>query len=124
MDEPTGAILQVAVAQANEHDVTLAREQTEPLPIGTICLADAGYQGLRWEGVKLLSPFKKPRNRALDPLQKAINRRLAQLRVKVEHRIRTLKIFRILKGIYRNRHTRFERHLRLMAALVNRIRGY
>lgn len=124
MDEPTGAILQVAVAQANEHDVTLAREQTEPLPIGTICLADAGYQGFVWEGVTLLSPFKKPRNRALDPLQKAINRRLAQLRVKIEHRIRTLKIFRILKGVYRNRQTRFERHLRLMAALVNRIRGY
>jgi IS5 family transposase len=124
MDEPTGAMLQVAVAQANEHDVTLAREQTEPLPIGTICLADAGYQGLMWEEVTLLSPFKKPRNRTLDPLQKAFNRRLAQLRVKVEHRIRTLKIFRMLKGVYRNRHTRFERHLRLMAALVNRIRGY
>ena len=122
MDEPTGAILQVAVAQANEHDVTLGREQTEPLPIGTICLADAG-----WFDVgrgKLLSPFKKPRNRALDPLQKVINRRLAQLRVKVEHRIRTLKIFRMLKGVYRNRHTRFERHLPLIAALVNRIRGY
>lgn len=124
MNEPTGAILQVAMAQANEHDVTLAQEQTEPLPLGTICLADAGYQGLMWEGMKLLLPFKKPRNRDLDPLQKAFNRRLAQLRVKIEHRIRTLKIFRILKGVYRNRRTRFERHLRLVAALVNRIKGY
>lgn len=124
MDKPTGAILQVAMAQANEHDVTLAREQTEPLPLGTICLADAGHQGLVWEGGKLLSPFKKPRNRELDPLQKAFNRRRAQLRVKVEHCIRTLKIFRILKGVYRNRHKRFEQHLQRMAALVKRLRGY
>jgi IS5 family transposase len=58
MDEPTGAILQVAVAQANEHDVTLARKQTEPLPIGTICLADAGYQGLCGKGWSFFHPLK------------------------------------------------------------------
>lgn len=67
----------------------------------------------------MVYPFKKPRKRELDTEQKAFNRRLAQLRVKIEHRIRSLKIFRVLKGVYRGRRRRFELRLRLIAGLVN-----
>ena len=119
MDQSTGLIRQLALASQHQHDITLAREQIHPLPAGSFCLADSGYQGLTLEGVSVVYPFKKPRKRELDTEQKAFNRRLAQLRVKIEHRIRSLKIFRVLKGVYRGRRRRFELRLRLIAGLVN-----
>lgn len=109
------------MASQHQHDITLAREHTDPLPVGSVCLADSGYQGLTFEGVQVVYPFKKLRKRALAAEQKAFNRRRAQLRVKVEHRIRSLKIFRILKGVYRGRRRRLELRLRLIAGLVNRM---
>lgn len=121
IDQASGAILQWAVAQANEHDITLARQQLKPLPQGTLCAVDLAYQGLTLEGCEVVWPFKKPKKRALEPEEKAFNRRLAQVRVKVEHRIRTLKIFRLLKGVYRGSRRRFELRLRLIAGLVNRM---
>ncbi|SKA93673.1 DDE superfamily endonuclease, partial [Thiothrix eikelboomii] len=75
------------------------------------------------EGCSVVMPFKKPPGRDLEPEQMEFNQRLAKVRVKVEHRIRSLKIFRILKGVYRGRRRRFELRLRLIAALVNRMIG-
>lgn len=90
------------------------------LPQGTLCLADSGYQGLVLEHCTVLYPFKKPKRRPLEPEEKAFNQRLAHFRVKVEQSIRTLKVFRILKGVYRGRRQRFDLRLSLIAALVNR----
>ncbi len=111
------------MAQTQQHDVSLARQQTltAELPEGFICLADSGYQGLVLEGGTVLYPFKKPRKRELGPEERAFNRRLAQLRVKVEHCIRRLKVFRLLKGVYRGQRRRFERRLTLIAGLINRM---
>jgi hypothetical protein len=119
----TGTIVQLAVAPTQQHDITLAREQTvaTALPQGFICLADSGYQGLVLDGGTVLYPFKKPKHRELEPEEKAFNRRLAQLRVMVEHRIRCVKVFRLLKGVYRNRRRRFELRLRLIAGLINQM---
>lgn len=111
VDQSTGLIRQLVLASQHQHDITLAREQTDLLPMGSVCLADSGYQGLTLEGVSVVYPFKKPRKRELDTDQKAFNRRLAQLRVTVEHRIRSLKIFRLLKGVYRGRRRRLELRL-------------
>lgn len=121
IDESDRQILQVAVASANEHDITLARQQTQPLPPDTLCLADLGYQGLLLDGCTVVYPFKKPQRHELEPEQRAFNQCLAQVRVKVEHCIRTLKVFRILKGMYRGRRRRFDLRLSLIAGLVNRI---
>jgi hypothetical protein len=114
------------VAPTQQHDIILARQQTSTagLPEGFICLADSGYQGLRLEGGTVLYPFKKPRTRELEPEERAFNRRLAQLRVKVEHRIRSLKVFRLLKGVYRGRRQRFDLRLALIAGLINRMLNY
>lgn len=121
VEESTGFIRQVAMAQTNEHDITLAREQTDALPEDSLCIVDSGYQGLALEGCTVLWPFKKPKGRALEPEAKAFNRRLAQVRVLVEQRIRCLKIFRILKGVYRGRRRRFDLRVNLIAGLVNRL---
>lgn len=120
IDEATTRLLQVAVASSYQHDITLARQQTTPLPLGSLCLVDSGYQGLGLDGCRVVWPFKKPRQRELEPEQKAFNQHLAQVRVKVEHAIRRLKVFRLLKGIYRGRRRGFERRLMLIAGLVNR----
>jgi len=120
-DLQSQTILQVAVAQANEHDVTLARQQLTALPSGALCLVDSGYQGVVIEEGTVIWPFKKPKTRELEPEEKAFNQRLAQVRVFVEHRIRSLKIFRLLKGVYRGRRRRFELRLRLIAGMLNRM---
>ena len=121
VEESTGAILQLSMAQANEHDVTLARQHTDPLPQGTLCVVDSGYQGLALDGCTVVWPFKKPKRRELESEEKAFNQRLAQIRVQVEQRIRCLKVFRLLKGVYRGRRRRFELRLNLIAGLVNRL---
>ena len=121
VDEPTGEIRQLAIAQQHEHDLTLARQQPPPLPKNALCIVDLGYQGLSIDGCRVVWPFKKPKSRSLAPEEKAFNQRLARIRVKVEHRIRSLKIFRLLKGVYRGRRRRFELQLRLIAGLVNRM---
>ncbi|TXH62026.1 MAG: hypothetical protein E6Q84_01935 [Thiothrix sp.] len=63
----------------------------------------------------------KSKRRPLEPEERAFNQRLAQIRVKIEHRIRCLKVFCILKGVYRGRRQRFERRLNLITGLVNRL---
>lgn len=121
MDELDGYILQVALAHRNEHDLTLARQQTQALPHGSLCIVDLGYQGLSLDGSDVVWPFKKPKHGVLEPEQQAFNRHLARVRIKVEHYIRRLKVFRILKGVYRGRRRRFDLRLKLIAAFVNRI---
>lgn len=121
IDPAEGRFLQVAFTPLHQHDITLARQQTETLPKGTLCLVDSGYQGLILDGCTVVWPFKKSPRRSLEPEERAFNQRLAQIRVKVEHRIRCLKVFRILKGVYRGRRQRFDRRLNLIAGLVNRL---
>lgn len=113
----------MATSAEQEHDLCLARRHAHHLPAGSVCAVDLGYVGFRVEGCSVVMPFKKPPGRDLEPEQMEFNQRLAKVRVKVEHRIRALKIFRILKGVYRGRRRRFELRLRLIAALVNRMIG-
>lgn len=121
IDPADGCFLQIAFLPLHQHDLILARQQTEALPKGTICLVDSGYQGLILDGCTVVGPFKKSKRRPLEPEKRAFNQRLAQRRVKVEHRIRCLKVFRILKEVYRGRRQRFEQRLNLIAGLVNRL---
>lgn len=114
MHRRTGLILQTAVAEQHQHDITLARQQIKDLPVGTVCLADLGYQGLELTGARV------PRQGVLPAQAKRFNQAFARHRVTVEHRIRTLKVFRVLAERYRGRRQRFELRLQLIAALTNR----
>lgn len=89
----TGHILQTAVAERHQYDITLAREQIKDLPLGTICRADLDYQGLELAGATVLLPFKKPRHGSLLDKAKHFNQALARHRIKVEHRIVPWKSF-------------------------------
>lgn len=87
VDESDGPIVQVALAQGNEQDLTLARQQTQALPHGSLCIVDLGYQGLSLDGSHMVWLFK-PKHEVLEPEQQAFNRHLARVRIKIEHCIR------------------------------------
>jgi len=99
--------------------------QEKKLPIfsDVEILADSGYQGLQKEHKKTILPIKK-RNSKLT-LQECIqNKTLSQKRIVVENVIRTLKVFRILKETYRDRHSRFGLRIILIAGIVNKNNGF
>jgi hypothetical protein len=101
------------------HDFALyQRSELEPHESIEV-LADSGYQGLQKLHAKSKTPRKKPRKAELTDEQKQSNRELARRRVIVEHVIRSLKIFRIVAGRYRNRRKRFSLRFNLIAGLYN-----
>ena len=101
------------------HDLTLVREHRPRWTPRTVCLVDAGYQGLGREHPNALGPYKAGRGRALSAVQKRFNRFLARLRIGVEHTIGAVKRFRILTERYRNRRRRFGLRFNLIAGLHN-----
>jgi hypothetical protein len=67
-------------------------------------------------------PYKKPPGGTLTEAQKAFNRQVSQKRVYVEHVIRTVKIFRIAKELFRMRAEMYEQVIGCVCGLV-RLRG-
>ncbi|NTY02535.1 hypothetical protein EXW95_19575 [Deinococcus sp. JMULE3] len=67
-----------------------------------------------------ITPHKVSRTRPLTPEERQENRALASTRLRVEHVIRRLKIFRVLKDVYRHRRRRFSLRVNLIAAVCNR----
>jgi hypothetical protein len=66
-----------------------------------------------------VSPLKFVRSIELTDFQKLANRALSSLRVGVEHSVRSLKKFRILSSVYRNRRKRLDLRLQLIASYYN-----
>lgn len=69
VDESEGHILQVSLAQGNEHDLTLACQQNQTLPHGSVCVVDLKHQGLSLEGSRVVWLFKKPKHGVLESEQ-------------------------------------------------------
>ena len=82
-------------------------------------LADKGYQGIRKIHTSSYTPIKKKKKQPLDSMEQEYNRELAKQRIYIEHVIRSLKIFRILSEVYRNRRRRFGLRFNLIAGLYN-----
>ncbi|MFN4252239.1 transposase family protein [Deinococcus sp.] len=73
----------------------------------TALIGDAGYQGIRRHHGHPVTPHKATKKAPLTPAQRQQNRELALTRLRVEHVSRRLKIFRVLKDVYRHRRRRF-----------------
>ncbi|MFW8627875.1 transposase family protein, partial [Deinococcus sp. ME38] len=86
----------------------------------TALIGDAGYQGIRQHHGHSVTPHKATKKAPLTTEQRQQNRELASTRLRVEHVIRRLKIFRVLKDIYRHRRRRFSLRVNLIAAVCNR----
>ena len=63
---------------------------------------DTGFQGFALEGVIVLQPKKKPRNKELTNEDKENNRAISRIRIRVEHAICGVKRYRIVKDQLRN----------------------
>jgi hypothetical protein len=111
------------MAKGREHDFALFKRTHLPLHTLIKVLADKGYQGLQNLHANSQTPTKKLRKQALSKADKQVNTKLAKERIGVEHVIRKLKVWRILKEVYRNKRKRFGLRLHLIAALINFDRG-
>lgn len=112
-------VLDIAFDSGRVHDIEVSRRRPPLLAQAASCLADKGYQGLDKEHPQVVTPFKAPKGGTLTPEQRQFNRLLSHYRIRVEHVIRSLKIFRILAGRYRNRRRRYGLRLSLIAGLYN-----
>ncbi len=101
------------------HDLTLFRHSEVRVHRDTAVIGDAGYQGIWRDHGHAITPHKASKARPLSPEERQENRALASTRLRVEHVIRQLKIFRVLKEVYRHRRRRFSLRVNLIAALCN-----
>ena len=106
--------------KGREHDFRLFKRSKLRPHFRTELLADSGYQGLGKLHPNSRIPHKRRRKTIpLTPEQKAHNLALASQRVLVENVIRRLKVFRVLKEVYRHRRKRFGLRIHLLAGLYN-----
>lgn len=112
-------IICTAYAKGSVHDFTLFKNSELSIVEETVVLGDKGYQGINKIHENSKIPHKKPRGKTLDKEKKKENKELAKKRIIIEHINRTLKIFRILSGRYRNRRKRFGLRFNLIAGIYN-----
>lgn len=112
-------IMCVATALGSMHDLTLFRHSGVRMHPETALIGDAGYQGIWRDHDHSITPHKDMKTRPLTPEERQENRALASTRLRVEHVIRRLKVFRVLKDVYRHRRRRFSLRVNLIAALCN-----
>ena len=89
------------------HDKKLADEQALSFPKNSKLWQDTGFQGYAPDGVIIIQPKKKPRGRHLTYAEKDRNRRIARQRIHVEHSISGVKVFSIVRDIFRHLKTGF-----------------
>lgn len=119
-----GRIINVsATFPGSVHDFEV-RKQQAPLPEDADVLGDSGYQGLQKVHKKAVIPRKKQKNKPLTKEDKVYNKALSQIRIKVENKIRELKIFRIIKDIYRNKRRRYSIKFNIIAGITNLRAGF
>ena len=108
-DKGTGKIKGLsATVEGRKHDKKLADETGFRFPAGSKLWKDSGFQGYEPEGVETFQPKKKPRGGELTVEDKAQNRVISQVRIRVEHAIGGVKVFHIVRDVYRNRKQHFE----------------
>lgn len=119
IDFESHRILNIAQGRGPISELRLLKESGVQLLPEVWYLADSGYQGLQLLHQRATLPVKKPKNSQLSTEQRQANGRLARLRIRIEHVIRSLKVFRILSGRYRNRRKRLALRFRLIAGIFN-----
>lgn len=107
-DKQTGKVKGLsATVDGRAHDKKLADEQALSFPAGSKLWQDTGFQGYVPDGVVVIQPKKKPRGRQLTYAEKDRNRRIARGRIYVEHSIGGVKVFSIVRDIFRHLKTDF-----------------
>lgn len=87
--------------EGSAHDKRIADTTLYPLPLGSHLLQDLGFLAFTLDGVRCITPFKKPRGGSLTDDEKAFNQQLARRRVRIEHVNSSVKRCRIVKDTIR-----------------------
>jgi len=85
-----------------KHDKKLADEHGVAFPPGSKLWKDTGFQGYEPDHVHTFQPKKKPKGGALTPQEKAYNSLIASQRIGVEHSIGGVKVYHIVRDVFRN----------------------
>jgi hypothetical protein len=108
-------IVDVVIGEKGPRNDSKLLEQTQAeLPEDLAFVGDKAYIGRR----NTTTPQKKPPGGELTQAQKAFNKQVSQKRVYVEHLIRTVKIFRIAKELFRMRAPMYEAVIGCVCGLV------
>ena len=94
--------------EGKKHDKKLADEQDIPFPEGSSLWKDTGFQGYEPEQITSYQPTKKPKGKELTTEQKEQNRLISGQRIRVEHSIGGVKVFGIVRSIFRNMREGFD----------------
>lgn len=97
-----------ATCEGKKHDKKLADEQAICFPKGSKVWKDTGFQGYEPENVITYQPTKKPKGKELTAEQKQQNRAISKERIGVEHSIGGIKVFGIVRDVYRNMREGFD----------------
>ncbi|WP_245808228.1 transposase family protein [Deinococcus hopiensis] len=114
----TQRILSTATSTGAVHDLKLLGQSGVRFPHHTALIGDAGYQGL-WRSHRHAMTLTSP----LSDEQRQDNHVLAHTPQGTIHVIRRMKIFRVLKGVYRHRRRRFALRVQPIAALCKLTRA-
>ena len=118
-EKDSGKIICLFFGEGSRHDFQIFKLSGVKINPETESIQDSGYQGIRAYHPNSYVPKKKPKNGELTQLAKDYNHALSQERIGIEHINRSLKIFKILAGRYRNRCCRYKLRCNLIAALYN-----
>jgi hypothetical protein len=84
------------------HDKKLADEHAVIFPPGSKLWKDTGFQGYEPDHVQTFQPQKKPKGGVLTPSEKASNTVISSQRIGVEHSIGGVKVYHIVRDVFRN----------------------
>lgn len=84
------------------HDKKLADQEQYRFPAGSKLWKDTGFQGYEPDDVITYQPKKKPKGGELTAAEKEENRAISKERIGVEHSIGGVKVFHIVRDVYRN----------------------
>ncbi len=90
------------------HDKKLADQEQYRFPAGSKLWKDTGFQDYEPDEVITYQPKKKPKGGELTAAEKEENRAISKERIGVEHSIGGVKVFHIVRDIYRNHKQGFE----------------
>lgn len=108
-DKRTKKIKGLGRTQAGKkHDKAATDEEGYRFPQGSKLWKDSGFQGYEPEQTTTYQPKKKPRKGELTAADKRQNQAISRERIGVEHSIGGVKVFRIVRDIYRNHRRLFE----------------
>ena len=122
VDEEKLKIINYYNDKATTHDYKMLKDSNIICILNKLKIGgkfDSGYQGVQNELISSSIPYKKSKYHKLTKEEKEYNKKLSSIRVRIEHVNRSLKIFRIMKEIYRNHQKRYDVKLKIMCVIYN-----